>query len=120
VTLWLCVAPLRLGGLRGKKSTPSVWLGGTGEFIEVGKQEQEQLGTGAIFGGDFVLCLSLKLYCCLIVNALEWHRTKPYTMCDLFTEFRVYIYIYIYIYIYSESEKMIYRQFYFSRAGKFS
>jgi hypothetical protein len=24
------VAPLRLGGLRGKKSTPSDWLGGTG------------------------------------------------------------------------------------------
>jgi hypothetical protein len=41
VTLWLCVAPLRLGGLRGKKSTPSVWLGGTGELIEVGKQERE-------------------------------------------------------------------------------
>jgi hypothetical protein len=41
-TLWLCVAPLRLGGLRGKKSTPSVWLGGTGELIDVGKQEQEQ------------------------------------------------------------------------------
>jgi hypothetical protein len=44
VALWLCVAPLRLGGLRGKKSTPSVWLGGTGELIEVGKQEQEQHG----------------------------------------------------------------------------
>ena len=43
VTLWLCVAPLWLGGLRGKKSTPSVWLGGTGELIEVGKQEQERL-----------------------------------------------------------------------------
>jgi hypothetical protein len=42
VTLWLCVAPLRLGGLRGKKSTPSVWLGGTGELVEVGKQEQER------------------------------------------------------------------------------
>jgi hypothetical protein len=38
VTLWLCVAPLRLGGLRGKKSTPSVWLGGTGELLMVGKQ----------------------------------------------------------------------------------
>jgi hypothetical protein len=46
-TLWLCVAPLRLGGLRGKKSTPSIWLGGTGELVEVGKQEQEQLGAGA-------------------------------------------------------------------------
>ena len=47
VTLWLCVAPLRLWGLRGKKSTPSVWLGGTGDLVEVGKQEQEQLGAGA-------------------------------------------------------------------------
>jgi len=35
------VAPLRLGGLRGKKSTPSVWLGGTGGLFAVGKQEQE-------------------------------------------------------------------------------
>jgi hypothetical protein len=42
--LWLCVAPLRLGGLRGKKSTPSAWLGGTGELSDVGKQEREQLG----------------------------------------------------------------------------
>jgi hypothetical protein len=33
------VAPLRLGGLRGKKSTPSVWLGGTGELVVVGKLE---------------------------------------------------------------------------------
>jgi hypothetical protein len=45
------VAPLRLGGLRGKKSTPSAWLGGTGELDEIGKQEQEQeqeqLGAGA-------------------------------------------------------------------------
>jgi hypothetical protein len=30
------VAPLRLGGLRGKQSTPSVWLGGTGELSVVG------------------------------------------------------------------------------------
>jgi hypothetical protein len=35
-----CVAPLRLGGLRGKKSTPSVWLGGTGEHSAVGKRER--------------------------------------------------------------------------------
>jgi hypothetical protein len=33
------VAPLRLGGLRGKKSTPSVWLGGTGELSTVGKRD---------------------------------------------------------------------------------
>ena len=36
------MAPLRLGGLRGKKSTPSIWLGGTGELVAVGK-----LGAGA-------------------------------------------------------------------------
>ena len=35
----LCVAPLQLGGLRGKKSTPSVWLGGTGVVSMVGKWE---------------------------------------------------------------------------------
>ena len=34
-----CVAPLRLGGLRGKQSTPSVWLGGTDEPFAVGKRE---------------------------------------------------------------------------------
>jgi len=30
---------LRLGGRRGKQSTPRVWLGGTGECSTVGKQE---------------------------------------------------------------------------------
>jgi hypothetical protein len=41
----LCVAPLRLGGLRGKQSTPSVWLGGTGVVSTVG--EREWHGAGA-------------------------------------------------------------------------
>ena len=36
------MAPLWLGGIRGKESTPSIWLGGTGESSMVGKQEQEQ------------------------------------------------------------------------------
>ena len=36
------MAPLRLGGMRGKDSTPSVWLGGTSESSMVGKQEQER------------------------------------------------------------------------------
>ena len=34
------VAPLRLGGRRGKQSTPRVWLGGTGELLVVGKREE--------------------------------------------------------------------------------
>jgi hypothetical protein len=33
------VAPLRLGGLRGKQSTPSVWLGGTGEPFTVDERD---------------------------------------------------------------------------------
>jgi hypothetical protein len=36
------VAPLRLGGRRGKQSTSRVWLGGTGERSTVG--ERERLG----------------------------------------------------------------------------
>jgi len=36
------VAPLRLGGLRGKKSTPSVWLGGIGESSTVGEWEKHR------------------------------------------------------------------------------
>jgi hypothetical protein len=34
------VAPLRLEGLRGKQSTPSIWLGGTGVVAMVGKQDR--------------------------------------------------------------------------------
>jgi hypothetical protein len=42
VALWLCVAPLRLGGLRGKKSTPSVGWEVPVSSLAVGKQEQER------------------------------------------------------------------------------
>jgi hypothetical protein len=41
-----CVAPLRLGGRRGKQSTPRVWLGGTGELPAVGKRER--LGSAVV------------------------------------------------------------------------
>jgi hypothetical protein len=61
------VAPLRLGGLRGKESTPSVWLGGTGEFSTVGKREQfafENLD-GCVFMLDECLILVIKI-------SLEW------------------------------------------------
>jgi hypothetical protein len=36
------VAPLRFRGLRGKQSTPSDWLGGTGEVSTVGEQERDR------------------------------------------------------------------------------
>jgi hypothetical protein len=40
--LWfVCMAPLRLGGLRGKKSTPSIGLGGTGEVSTISKKSEE-------------------------------------------------------------------------------
>jgi hypothetical protein len=57
------VAPLRLGGLRGRKSTPSVWLGGIGGLIEVGKQEWEQLGAGAA-GAPETLLKTLRSQVC--------------------------------------------------------
>jgi hypothetical protein len=38
------VAPLRLRGLRGKKSTPSIWLGGTGVVSTVGQEERHGAG----------------------------------------------------------------------------
>jgi hypothetical protein len=39
------VAPLRLRGLRGKQSTPSDWLGGTGEVSTVASRSGEERGT---------------------------------------------------------------------------
>jgi hypothetical protein len=36
----LCVAPLWLGGIRGKQSTPSIWLGGTSVVAMVDKQDR--------------------------------------------------------------------------------
>jgi hypothetical protein len=47
-TLWLCVAPLRLGGLRGKKSTPSVWLGGTGELLRSASRSRSGMASGQL------------------------------------------------------------------------
>ena len=47
-----CVAPLWLGGLRGKQSTPSVWLGGTGEPSAVGEAGRgKERGTAAQSAG---------------------------------------------------------------------
>ena len=38
------MASLQLGGLRGKQSTPSDWLGGTGVVSTVDKQEWRGAG----------------------------------------------------------------------------
>jgi hypothetical protein len=45
------VASLRLGGLRGKQSTPSDWLGGTGEISTVGKQKRHRAREAARSAG---------------------------------------------------------------------
>jgi hypothetical protein len=47
------VAPLRLGGLRGKQSTPSDWLGGTGVVSTVGERERHGAGAVQSAGSSF-------------------------------------------------------------------
>jgi hypothetical protein len=47
------VAPLRLGGLRGKQSTPSDWLGGTGVVSTVGEWERRGAGAARSAGSSF-------------------------------------------------------------------
>jgi hypothetical protein len=44
------VAPLWLGGLRGKQITPSDWLGGTGVVPTVGKWERRGAGATRSMG----------------------------------------------------------------------
>jgi hypothetical protein len=66
------VAPLRLGGLRGKQITPSNWLGGTSEISTVSEQERHRArevarsaghhprqakGNGMIFTSGRVECI---------------------------------------------------------------
>ena len=48
----LCVAPLRLGGLRGKQSTPSDWLGGTGVVSTVDERERHRAGATRSVGSS--------------------------------------------------------------------
>jgi hypothetical protein len=37
----LCVCPLAARGAKGKKSTPSIWLGGTGEVSMIREPKKE-------------------------------------------------------------------------------
>ena len=59
----LCVAPLQLGGLRGKQSTPSVWLGGTVVVSMVGKWERH--GT-TMWDSIFKLFTASPRYACAL------------------------------------------------------
>jgi hypothetical protein len=47
------VAPLWLGGLRGKQSTPSVWLGGTDVVLTVSERERHRAQVGIASSGLF-------------------------------------------------------------------
>jgi hypothetical protein len=58
------VAPLRLGGLRGKQSTPSVWLGGTGEPLRSASGSGKERGTRHGARDVFDICC----YQILVVN----------------------------------------------------
>jgi hypothetical protein len=62
------VAPLRLGGRRGKQSTPRVWLGGTGEHSAVGKRER-RTRQGARDVSEAGVWLR---YALILVKLLEW------------------------------------------------
>jgi hypothetical protein len=62
------VAPLRLGGLRGKQSTPSDWLGGTDEqerhkareaAWSAGRHPRQEKGNDMIFTSGRVECIWL-------------------------------------------------------------
>ena len=54
------MAPWQLGGLRGKQSTPSVWLGGTGVVSTVGERERHEAQES--------FAASVKATVCLYVN----------------------------------------------------
>ena len=47
------MAPLWLGGLRGKQSTPSDWLGGTGVVSTVDERERRGAGATQSVGSSF-------------------------------------------------------------------
>jgi hypothetical protein len=68
------VAPLRLGGLRGKESTPSIWLGGTGEFFVVGKEAHQGHQTGAGRAGQGMLCILMEWMCLYLMNAFSYDK----------------------------------------------
>jgi hypothetical protein len=68
-TFWICMAPLRLGGLRGKQSTPSVWLGGTGLVSTIGEQQRRGAGATRSTG---VIAASDKAMVCLSVCRVAW------------------------------------------------
>jgi hypothetical protein len=48
-TIWTVCGPFAARGLRGKQSTPSDWLGGTGVVSTVGKRERHGAGAGAFY-----------------------------------------------------------------------
>jgi hypothetical protein len=47
------VALLRLEGLRGKESTPSDWLGGTGVVSTIDERERHGAGAAQSVGSSF-------------------------------------------------------------------
>jgi hypothetical protein len=65
------VAPLRLGGLRGKQSTPSNWLGGTGELSTVGKWEQRGARATRTMGSSFESGDKAKVHSFIVLSKMH-------------------------------------------------
>jgi hypothetical protein len=64
------------GGLRGKQSTPSVWLGGTGEHsATTGRQAGVARSAGTMNGNPATLFHPLSVLPCLIRRGCEGYFT---------------------------------------------
>ena len=61
-TFWICVPPLRLGGIRVKQSTPTDWLGGTGVVSMVNEQERRGAGVTRSTGSTFEAGIEAKVW----------------------------------------------------------
>jgi hypothetical protein len=53
LTIWIECGPFAARGARGKQSTPSDWLGGTGVVSTVGERERRGAGATRSAGSSF-------------------------------------------------------------------
>ena len=67
------MAPLWLGGIRGKQSTPSDWLGGIGVVSTVGKWERRGAGSARSAGSSFEA--GEKAAVCSLISRIDCNMT---------------------------------------------
>ena len=73
------MAPLLLGGLRGKKITPSDWLESTGVVSTVGERERRGAGAARSAGSSFEA--GVKAMVCFSFCMIEGIRTLALSYC---------------------------------------